>query len=64
MEKRGRPYKEDARKSGYRLRMNDVENAKLDYICAKTGKSKASILREALELRYKLALYTDNVDIH
>ena len=48
MNKKGRPASGDARKYGYRVRLNDEENRRLDYLSKKNGKTKADILRTAL----------------
>lgn len=50
--KMGRPTN-DPKNSGYRLRMSDSDNEKLDFCCEKLGKSKADILRMGLEKVYQ-----------
>lgn len=55
MAKRGRPVKDEARKRQYRLRLSEEEEAKLNYIQKKEGKTKAEILREGLDVMYRVA---------
>ena len=49
MAKRGRPFKEDARKNQYRIRMNDDENNRLEKLSKSTGMGRADVIRVALE---------------
>ena len=48
MTKRGRPKKEDAKTNGYRLRMTDDENKRLEELQQICGTTKAEIIRQAL----------------
>ena len=49
----GRPPIENPRDIQYRLRMTKADAEKLEYCCKQTGKTKAEILREGLDLVYK-----------
>ena len=49
----GRPPIENPKDLQYRLRMTKEDAEKLDYCCKQTGKTKAEVLREGLELVYK-----------
>lgn len=49
----GRPPIDNPKDLQYRLRMTKEDAEKLDYCCKVTGKTKAEILREGLELVYK-----------
>lgn len=57
--KRGRPRKKDARKGGYRLRLNQNEEKMLAFIMCQTRKTKADILRDGLKMQYNLAKYLE-----
>ena len=46
---RGRPKKNDNREKQYRVRLNETENQKLNYVCESTGLSKSDVMRHALE---------------
>lgn len=45
---RGRPKLPDSRNNQYRIRLNDEENQKLEYVSTATGKPKSEIFRLAL----------------
>ena len=45
---RGRPKLSDSRDNQYRVRLNDEENGKLNYVSEATGKPKSEIFRYAL----------------
>lgn len=49
----GRPPSDNPKDLQYRLRMTKEDAEKLEYCCKATGKTKAEILREGLELVYK-----------
>lgn len=49
----GRPPIENPKDLQYRLRMTKAEFEMLEYCCKETGKSKADILREGLEMVYQ-----------
>ena len=53
MSKRGRPIKPNARRSQFRLRMNDQETNMLNSICDFTGLSVSEVLRVAVERMYE-----------
>lgn len=59
MAKRGRPVKEDAKRDGYRLRLNEEERDMLDILKIKTGRSISEILRKGIELQY----YLEDLDV-
>lgn len=56
MNKRGRPRSESAKDGQYRLRINDEETSMLEEISARTGKSKADILRTSLKIYYGMTV--------
>lgn len=60
MKNRGRPKKENARKIGYLLRINDEEKAMLDYLSGKLRQSKADVIRKGLKILYNLEKYRGN----
>ena len=49
----GRPKKENAKRDGYRLRLDEEMRMELEYLVEKTGKSRADILRAGIELLCK-----------
>jgi len=49
---RGRPKLEDSRSNQYRVRLNDEENRRLDYVSKRLDKPKSEILRLALSEYY------------
>lgn len=49
MAKRGRPFKEDARKNQYRVRLNDDERNRLERLTKMTGMGQCDVFRTALE---------------
>lgn len=49
----GRPKKENTKRDGYRLRLDEEMRMELEYLVEKTGKSRADILRAGIELLYK-----------
>lgn len=49
----GRPKIDNPKSLQYRLRMTKEDLEKLEYCCEVTGKSKAEVLREGLELVYQ-----------
>lgn len=49
MSKRGRPFKEDARKVQYKVRMNEEELNRLERLSKMTGMGKSDVFRTALE---------------
>ena len=49
---RGRPKLEDSRDNQYRVRLNDEEDRRLDYVSERLGKPKSEILRLALDDYY------------
>lgn len=49
----GRPPSDNPKDLQYRLRMTKEDSEKLEYCCKATGKTKAEILREGLEMVYK-----------
>ena len=56
---RGRPKKEDAGKGQYRLRTDATDEELLDYLCERTGKTKAEIIR----IRFRILRdFIDKVD--
>ena len=54
MNKRGRPKKENVRDREYRVRLNEEEQEILRYLSIETDKSMAEILRDGLQLQYKM----------
>lgn len=52
MARRGRPFVEDRRDKKYMIRVNDVEEEMLNYICKVTGMGRADVFRTALERTY------------
>lgn len=57
MLKRGRPVTGNAKTYQYRLRLSADDVKKLEFIHKKTGKNKAEILRDGLNMQYNLAQY-------
>ena len=49
----GRPPIENSKKSQYRIRLTEAEESKLEYCARETGKTKAEIIREGIELVYQ-----------
>lgn len=45
MAKRGRPIKEDAKRTRYSVRFSEEENNMLVAYCEKVGKAKADVIR-------------------
>lgn len=45
--------KDNARNSGYRLRLNDGERSMLEYLEKKTGLSIAEILRRGIQIQFE-----------
>lgn len=50
---KGRPPVENPKSLQYRLRMTQADAAKLEYCCKATGKTKAEVLREGLDMVYQ-----------
>ena len=47
------PRVEDPRKNQYRIRLSSAELAKLNFCSERTGKTKAEIIREGVDLVYQ-----------
>jgi hypothetical protein len=47
------PRVDDPRNNQYRIRLSDAELSKLDYCVKHTGKTKAEIIREGIEIIYR-----------
>ena len=58
MATRGRPKKEEARKSTFLVRLSDEDMKMLEYASEKTGKTKAEIVRDGIRAKYNLAKYS------
>ena len=54
MKKRGRPVKEDAKRGKFQIRMSAEDEAMLNFVCERTGKSKTEAIRMALKAAYNL----------
>lgn len=52
MKKRGRPPKENSREKQYRLRLNEEEYAKIEYLAARKGVTAADILRKGVDILF------------
>lgn len=57
--KRGRPKKNGAKIVPCMIRLTEADAEKLNYIVGKTGKTRSSIIREGIQMRYNIALYRD-----
>lgn len=57
--RRGRPKSENTKKYVCRVRLDESDMVKLDYIRDKFGESHTEALREGLRMRYNLALFKD-----
>lgn len=55
MVKRGRPAKENAKRDGYRLRLDEETRQELNFLSEKYGISIAEILRKGVQIQYNLA---------
>lgn len=62
MSKKGRPFSDNPRTDGYRLRMTKDERQLLDYVCAMTGMNKADTIRFALERLHNSGLEKSKED--
>ena len=51
----GRPKKKDAKRDGYRLRLDEETRKKLEFLVQESDLSKADILRKGIEIQYNLA---------
>lgn len=50
----GRPKSDDSRNSQYRIRLNDEENNKLEYVSSVTGQPKSEVFRRAITELYRV----------
>lgn len=53
MVKTGRPKKDGSKKNQYRLRMDDAEVEKLEYLSKVTGMTKAEVIRKGIDIVFK-----------
>lgn len=51
MTKRGRPTNEEIKSVRYTVRMDDAVDKRVSQYCARTGKTRSDVLREAVEMR-------------
>lgn len=49
----GRPPSKDPKRNDTRIRLTDSEVEKLNYCAKQTGRTKADIIREGIDLVYK-----------
>lgn len=54
MNNKGRPAKEKGREVHITVRLTEEEAQKLDYVMFCTGDNKSEILRDGLDLKYKI----------
>ena len=57
--KRGRPTKNDSKKYGYRLRIDEEGREMIDFIKEKTGETTADSIRKALKMYYNIVKFSD-----
>lgn len=50
MTKRGRPTNEEIKSVRYTVRMDDAVDKRVSQYCARTGKTRSDVLREAVEM--------------
>lgn len=62
MSKKGRPFSDNPRTDGYRLRMTKDERQLLDDVCVMTGMNKADTIRFALERLHNSGLVESKED--
>lgn len=53
MTKRGRPTNEEIKSVRYTVRMDDAVDKRISRYCAKTGKTRSDVLREAVDRHLK-----------
>lgn len=61
---RGRPKKEDTRRGQRRLRTDTTNEELLDYLCERTGKTKAEIIRIGLRILCDTIDKMDDILLH
>lgn len=64
MVERGRPKKEDTPRGQYRLRTDATDEELLDYLCERTGKTKAEIIRIGLRVLRDAIDKMDDILLH
>lgn len=57
MSRRGRPCLVDPKRYSVKVRLSWRDMMKLDSICGDTGESRSDVLRQALDVYYKLNKY-------
>ena len=53
MTKRGRPTNEEIKSVRYTVRMDDAVDKRVSQYCARTGKTRSDVLREAVDKHLK-----------
>lgn len=59
---RGRYDKKRPKSEGMFVRLSREEIEQLEFIAAKTGKSKSDVIRDGIRIKYNLASYATNYD--
>lgn len=59
LKRRGRPKSKSPKNRMYRIRLDENDVTKLEYVSEKMGESPTEIFREGLRMRYNLALFKD-----
>ena len=57
LKRRGRPKTERPKDRIIRVRLDEKDMAKLEYVRDKFGESYSDVLREGLRMRYNLAMF-------
>ena len=59
LKKRGRPASERPKTHIYRVRLDEKDVARLEYVREKFGESTSDVFREGLRMRYNLAMFKE-----
>ena len=59
LKRRGRPKIERPKDRIIRVRLDEKDMAKLEYVRNKFGESSSDVLREGLRMRYNLAMFKE-----